>query len=513
MEIYTADMNQKDKQNQMENVIVQHEQALKLALSVVDRMGSLTKGQDVEVDNKLTQLRKASGKGIELSTLTSRLTETQESVRALEDQHYLKQKALRDFLLEAGETLQSVKGMEDNVRRQLRMVVNKLKSKETLLFNELQPTIKNLLETYRLVTLPVQTNSIERNSEEFQINPQLLENIIKRLDKLSQNAIIKPRLNEFKQRIDVSTHDFDRLEVCLTYFEESVTQFSEEFLQTQKLILNVNAALADVHKTLIRSINCSKDYGHQLELLNKKIDGQIDELSKNADSANSVSNLKKIIENKLNVITESIKQRDELERKRAADLDNVLQDMESKLANLEQRTEFYRKKWLEEIARADLDALTNLPNRGAYDKRFNEEFKRWLRHPDPLCIAVIDVDHFKKINDNYGHSVGDKTLQIVAQTLRKSLRETDFLARYGGEEFVCLMINTDAKKMLTPLEKLRKAVSSIPFKVKNDRLNITVSVGVTMLLATDNVHTAFDRADKALYEAKDSGRNRICYKK
>ncbi|MDC2887933.1 GGDEF domain-containing protein [Psychrosphaera algicola] len=187
--------------------------------------------------------------------------------------------------------------------------------------------------------------------------------------------------------------------------------------------------------------------------------------------------------------------------------------MESKLANLEQRTEFYRKKWLEEIARADLDALTNLPNRGAYDKRFNEEFKRWLRHPDPLCIAVIDVDHFKKINDKYGHSVGDKTLQIVAKTLRTSLRETDFLARYGGEEFVCLMINTDATNMLTPLEKLRKAVSSIPFKVKNDRLNITVSVGVTMLVATDNVHTAFDRADKALYEAKDAGRNRICYKK
>ncbi|MDO6718047.1 diguanylate cyclase [Psychrosphaera sp. 1_MG-2023] len=506
-------MSEKDKQNQLEDVIVQHERALKLALTVVDKMGSLTKGQDVEVDNKLTQLRKTTGKGVELSTLTSRLTETHESIKSLENQHYLKQKALRDFLLEAGETLQSVKGMEENVRRKLRMVVNKVKSKETLLFNELQPTVANLVETYRLVALQFQQKPVENQSKDQQLNPKLLKNIIVRLDKLSQNAIIKPRLNEFKKRIDVSTHDFDRLEICLTYFEESVTQFSEEFLQTQKLILNVNAALADVHKTLIKSINCSKDYGNQLEQLNRKIDGQIDELSKNADSANSVSNLKQIIENKLNVITESIKQRDKLEKQRAADLDNVLQDMESKLANLEQRTEFYRKKWLEEIARADLDALTNLPNRGAYDKRFNEEFKRWLRHPDPLCIAVIDVDHFKKINDKYGHSVGDKTLQIVAKTLRTSLRETDFLARYGGEEFVCLMINTDATNMLTPLEKLRKAVSSIPFKVKNDRLNITVSVGVTMLVATDNVHTAFDRADKALYEAKDAGRNRICYKK
>ncbi|MDC2887932.1 hypothetical protein [Psychrosphaera algicola] len=306
-------MSEKDKQNQLEDVIVQHERALKLALTVVDKMGSLTKGQDVEVDNKLTQLRKTTGKGVELSTLTSRLTETHESIKSLENQHYLKQKALRDFLLEAGETLQSVKGMEENVRRKLRMVVNKVKSKETLLFNELQPTVANLVETYRLVALQFQQKPVENQSKDQQLNPKLLKNIIVRLDKLSQNAIIKPRLNEFKKRIDVSTHDFDRLEICLTYFEESVTQFSEEFLQTQKLILNVNAALADVHKTLIKSINCSKDYGNQLEQLNRKIDGQIDELSKNADSANSVSNLKQIIENKLNVITESIKQRDDLE--------------------------------------------------------------------------------------------------------------------------------------------------------------------------------------------------------
>lgn len=506
-------MSQNEKLRQMEEVLGQHEQTLKAALSVVDRLGGLSKGQDTEVDNKLTSLRKSTQKGLELSVVAAKLADANQSVMSLEHSHHLKQKELRDFLLDAGETLQAIKGMEDNVRRQLRMVVNKIKTQDTILFNELQPTISKLIEIYQKVSGVANQANAKANETEVEIDNKILQRIIKRLDKLSRSAVIKPRLNDFKQRIDIATHDLDRLEICLNYFEDTVSHFSEEYLQTQKLILNINAALADVHKTLIESIQCSKNYGEELEKLNQKIDNQINELSKDAGHAKDVKALKNVIDVKLSAITEFIKERDDIEARRAADIDTVLQDMEAKLANLEQRTEYYRKKWLEEIARADIDALTSLPNRGAYDKRFNEEFKRWLRHPDPLCIAVIDVDHFKKINDKYGHSVGDKTLQIVAKTLRKSLRETDFLARYGGEEFVCLMINTDAKEMLTPLEKLRNAVSSIPFKVKNDRLNITVSIGVTMLLATDNVHTAFDRADKALYQAKNSGRNQICYKK
>lgn len=514
MEVYKSHMSQDEKQSQIDSVITQHEQSLKLALTVLDKLGNLSKGQDVELDNRLTQLRKSHAKGGDLVGLTEKLNDAHSSAKHLEDVVEVKQKQMRDFLLSAGEALQSIKGMEDNTRRQLRMVVNKLKTKDALLFNEIEPVLAKLLEAYQQ-TLHSLTNVDQEksNPSDSKIESHLLKKVISRLIKLSNSAIIKPRTTDFKGRIQNAKHDLDQMDICLTYFEETVNQFSEEFLQTQKLILNINSALAEVHKTLIQSITNSKDYNLQLDQLNSKIDIQINELSKDADDANNIIQLKSVIEDKLTIINESIKTRDELELKRAQELDSVLQEMENKLADLEKRTEYYRNKWLKEIARADMDALTSLPNRGAYDKRFNEEFKRWLRNPDPLCVAVIDVDHFKKINDLYGHSVGDKTLQIVAKTLRQSLRETDFLARYGGEEFVCLMLNTDAKEMMVPLEKLRKAISSIPFKVKNDRLNITVSVGVTMLLATDNVHTAFDRADKALYEAKHSGRNRICYKK
>ena len=117
-------------------------------------------------------------------------------------------------------------------------------------------------------------------------------------------------------------------------------------------------------------------------------------------------------------------------------------------------------------------------------------------------FSDLDIDHFKSINDKYGHAVGDKTLQIVAKALKKSFRATDFVSRFGGEEFACLMVNTHPDEVMVPLEKVRKAIESIPFVIKKDRLNITISIGVTELKNSDDSLSIFERADKALYEAK-----------
>lgn len=486
--------------------------ALKTALKLVDKLSSVSKGNSKEADAKLSKLRKTATKSTDIEAIAKDIDLALSSISDLEKTNLGFLKELRDCLLVAGEALQTTKGLDDGLRRQLRMLVNKLKSQDSFVFSEVQPFVVAMIGIYQSVK-----NSSSGQMQTAKQAPtdqdSVLPALIKNLKKLSNNDIIKPRLNEFNGRIDLARTDDEKLEICLKFFEEVVNHFSEEYKQTQKLILNINAALEDVHRTLLKSLKNSKDYGAQIQKLDESINRQIDELSKQTNEAKTIGSLKKLVDQKLDVITASIEQRDSIDKKRTLELDSALQQMESKLSRLEERTEFYRKKWLEEKARSDTDSLTGLPNRGAYDKRFSEEYKRWSRHPEPLCLAVIDIDHFKKINDKFGHSVGDKTLQVVAQTLRKNLRQSDFLARYGGEEFVCLLLSTDAKEMMTPLEKIRKAVESIPFKVKNERLNITISVGVTMLLASDNVHTVFDRADKALYEAKNTGRNKICYKK
>ncbi|MBE3675372.1 diguanylate cyclase [Pseudoalteromonas paragorgicola KMM 3548] len=133
--------------------------------------------------------------------------------------------------------------------------------------------------------------------------------------------------------------------------------------------------------------------------------------------------------------------------------------------------------------------------------------------PSDVTLAVIDVDHFKSINDRFGHTAGDITLQVISKALQKSVRKSDFIARYGGEEFVLLMPGVSLENATLPLDKVRKVIKNIPFKFREKQIEITISVGATQFKKGDTLLKAFDRADDALYEAKNSGRDRLCTSK
>ena len=158
-----------------------------------------------------------------------------------------------------------------------------------------------------------------------------------------------------------------------------------------------------------------------------------------------------------------------------------------------------------------LDSLTQVFNRAAFDERLELAYKRWLRYQTPLCLAIIDIDHFKSVNDRFGHLAGDKALKVIARAMSRTLRETDFIAHYGGEEFLILLPGVDESSCMTPLEKLKSVVKNIPFRFKDDKVEITISIGVTLFRSGDSSMDVFDRADKALYEAKNGGRKRIIY--
>ncbi|MGB3623828.1 MAG: GGDEF domain-containing protein, partial [Ketobacter sp.] len=124
-------------------------------------------------------------------------------------------------------------------------------------------------------------------------------------------------------------------------------------------------------------------------------------------------------------------------------------------------------------------------------------------------ITIIDIDHFKKINDTLGHLRGDKVLKLVAREISQRLRSEDFVARYGGEEFVIIMPETDLQSALVATEKVRAAIESCPFSFNQQPIPITASFGVTSFENGDEIETCFERADKALYRAKELGRNRV----
>jgi diguanylate cyclase (GGDEF)-like protein len=183
--------------------------------------------------------------------------------------------------------------------------------------------------------------------------------------------------------------------------------------------------------------------------------------------------------------------------------------MEAKLRLMKEETAEYKKRLTIQKHKLFLDSLTQVHNRAALDERLELEYKRWLRYNTPLCLAIIDIDHFKHINDNYGHMAGDKALKVVAKALQGALRDTDFIARFGGEEFVVLLPNINPDKFQKPLETLRQTIKSIPFRFRDARVEITISIGATLFREGDHTTDAFERADKALYSSKNSGRDQV----
>ena len=154
------------------------------------------------------------------------------------------------------------------------------------------------------------------------------------------------------------------------------------------------------------------------------------------------------------------------------------------------------------------DPLTGLYNRRHFEDCLEREFLRSKRYKSDLSFAIIDIDFFKKINDTYGHSSGDYVLKEVAYLILQTFRKTDMVFRYGGEEFAVIITETPIDKAVIPLERLRISVSENIFKYNGQQINVTISIGVSGVNEdTESVHQLFENADKALYAAKENGRN------
>ncbi|MGB7414553.1 MAG: GGDEF domain-containing protein, partial [Thermosynechococcaceae cyanobacterium] len=160
----------------------------------------------------------------------------------------------------------------------------------------------------------------------------------------------------------------------------------------------------------------------------------------------------------------------------------------------------------DELARlANTDELTKLANRRQMNETIRTELVRFTRYGHPFSIILIDVDHFKTVNDRFGHSVGDKTLVALAARIMNALRDVDTLGRWGGEEFIVILPETRFEKTLRKATKLCGHVAEQPLIGDH---TTTISCGVTIVMTGDTTDTLLQRADAALYEAKGSGRNR-----
>lgn len=241
--------------------------------------------------------------------------------------------------------------------------------------------------------------------------------------------------------------------------------------------------------------------------LDNAVKAQVNHIKTSMKNASSLDQLKDRVNERLDAIRKHLDVHNQQQEQHQSKLASALSSSNSRLMELETESKILQVKLKKKHSQAIHDSLTGIFNRLAYEERMNQEYSRWKRYKQSLSIMILDIDHFKRVNDDWGHKAGDKALKLIAKSLQKNLRESDFLARYGGEEFIVLMPETDIKAAIAVANKLREAVPASDFHYESKKVEITVSCGISQFKESDTIESAFKRADKYLYMAKQAGRN------
>ncbi|WP_260958326.1 GGDEF domain-containing protein [Pseudomonas citri] len=256
----------------------------------------------------------------------------------------------------------------------------------------------------------------------------------------------------------------------------------------------------------------SEDHADNLSAsreMDSQIREQVDGLQSSVQQADDLEGLKQVLENHLEGLLGTMDQHQKQRDQREQEVSARLKSLAERVALMEQDALIVRENLEEQRQKALIDPLTGLPNRAAWSERLEHEVAQWQRQGNSLLLAMLDLDHFKRINDNYGHLAGDRVLKLIASVLRKRLRGSDFIARFGGEEFVLLIPDTPLAAGTKLAENLRAAIEACPFHFKGEPVTVTVSIGMTAFKTGENSDSVLKRADQALYRAKNAGRNRV----
>ncbi|WP_350594051.1 MULTISPECIES: GGDEF domain-containing protein [unclassified Pseudoalteromonas] len=467
------------------------------------------KGLDIELDNRLAKFRSALNKGVSFEHLSPLINDILVLLKNQEAIQLAHQRDLRTSVKNAGKQLQKTNGLPDNTRRTLRNLLdNELDAVQST--HGFIPLLNQLITIYNQA-LHTKFNAIP--AEQHTDTPAIAKKLLELAHQLVLEDEAAEQIQSIRTTILQSNTVDDLLAAAIEIISIIVKNINNERQSAQSFLVSLNKTLEELHHSIFSTSKHSESMGIEFDVLNKRIKTKINNLNEQTKSTTSISSLRKLVDHELKSLGEDFIAKEELERKDRKVLITSFDEINNRIGSLEKKLTKYKKRLNDQRFKSLFDSLTKLPNRAAFDERYNHEMHLFNVQASDVTLVVIDVDYFKSINDRFGHTAGDITLQVIAKALQKSIEKTDFIARYGGEEFVLLMPGTSLEHAIPQLEKLKKNIKKIPFKFKDKQIEITVSLGATQFKQGDTLLKAFDRADDALYEAKNAGRDRLCIRK
>lgn len=329
------------------------------------------------------------------------------------------------------------------------------------------------------------------------------------VDNIEPNDVVRHRVDMVRLRIERGM-DWYALSVTLEDIRDILMQrYLDVDREFSRYLQGVNQELKAIGEVLGVALDREESDRVAADTLSEAVTSEVEKLHSSLAASAGIDSLKQAVSHHLEVIQGALTEfRTSQSRENQLALGEELRRLLAKVESIEHESSKTKELLEEERYRATHDSLTGLPNREAYNERAFHELQRYQRYGHPLTLAVCDIDHFKSINDSYGHQAGDKVIKLIARVIATRLRKVDLVARYGGEEFVILLPETGPLQARKVLDKVRAAVASAAFRFRDNPVTISISFGITGFVSDDSVESAFARADKALYQAKAEGRNR-----
>ncbi|HIF51823.1 MAG TPA: GGDEF domain-containing protein [Thiotrichaceae bacterium] len=338
-----------------------------------------------------------------------------------------------------------------------------------------------------------------------------IENLLSLLDWITIPGKSQAKLDTLKQQLAQREDGADTgkllrriaLTISNAYMEiQSELKETEGFLKKVTNQLNeITLQVADIETLENESFSSSVT-------LNSEMEKQIELIQTGVDEAETIEDIKKTINTRMEVLQSNMDQFINVEQSRKKTSEGYHQALVERISSMEEETEKLRETIVIERNKAYNDALTGIPNRMAFDERITHEFQRWQRYNSKLTLCLVDIDKFKGVNDTYGHKAGDIVLKTIAEKCASKVRKSDFFCRYGGEEFALILPETDLSAAITVAETIRESIERCSFQYGDKDVSVTVSCGLAEVKGKDTLDKVFQRADKALYKAKETGRNR-----
>ena len=299
----------------------------------------------------------------------------------------------------------------------------------------------------------------------------------------------------------------DTLNEIVESISDSLKRLDREKRELEDFIVNVTTQLGEITQVISADQqDHSADHADAKSLQDFVHEG-MSLIQKNFHAASDLQQLKTEISKNIDDIRGGVGDFVERFNQRHEATEERNQKLAQQISQMEQETQELQIMLQENRTKLMYDALTGVYSRMAYDERIVQEVSRWSRYQNPFSYVILDIDHFKRINDTYGHNAGDKALKIVAQLMQSYLRQSDYVFRIGGEEFVLMLSSTDVDSAATMVENLRRGIADSSFHFKGEPITLTLSAGITETREGDNIESIYERADQALYRAKNSGRN------